>query len=185
MAFAQANVPGQRTGKNLWDIEACLGAQPDKLHHLGIRGNVTRSNLAEASEARDGCIHCEFAQAVIRMARRLYRYESLAVDRGFRLMGPQVIQQAPLWRSLKYEAVYFHEISDGFQAQRLTSRWFALHSALGGSTPAEAYPSLSLPTESRGQVSSLQDAAHQLMLVAVELAVDFALVASCGNETIP
>ncbi len=23
-----------------------------------------------------------------------------------------------LWRSLKYEAVYLHEISDGFQAQR-------------------------------------------------------------------
>ena len=50
-----------------------------------------------------------------------------------------------LWRSLKYEAVYLHEISDGFQAQRLISRWFAFydrdrpHSALGGATPAEAY----------------------------------------------
>ena len=50
-----------------------------------------------------------------------------------------------LWRSLKYEAVYLHELSDGFQAQRLISRWFAFydrgrpHSALAGSTPAEAY----------------------------------------------
>jgi putative transposase len=50
-----------------------------------------------------------------------------------------------LWRSLKYEAVYLQEISDGFQAQRLISDWFAFynrrrpHSALGGSTPAEAY----------------------------------------------
>ena len=50
-----------------------------------------------------------------------------------------------LWRSLKYEVVYLHEISDGFEAQRLISRWFAFydrerpHSALGGSTPAEAY----------------------------------------------
>ena len=26
-----------------------------------------------------------------------------------------------LWRSLKYEAVYLHELSDGFQAQRLIS----------------------------------------------------------------
>ena len=47
--------------------------------------------------------------------------------------------------SLKYEAVYLHEISDGFAAQRLISSWFAFydrarpHSALGGSTPAEAY----------------------------------------------
>ena len=50
-----------------------------------------------------------------------------------------------LWRSLKYEAVYLHELSDGFQAQRLISRWFAFydrgrpHSALAGSTPAKAY----------------------------------------------
>ena len=51
----------------------------------------------------------------------------------------------PLWRSLKYEAVYLHEISDGFQAQRVIARWVAFyntqrpHSALAGSTPAEAY----------------------------------------------
>ena len=45
-----------------------------------------------------------------------------------------------LWRSLKYEAVYLHERSDGFGAQRLIARWFDSydrrrpHSALGGST---------------------------------------------------
>ena len=50
-----------------------------------------------------------------------------------------------LWRSLKYEAVYLQEISDGFQAQNLFSSWFEFydqdrpHSALGGATPAEAY----------------------------------------------
>ncbi len=50
-----------------------------------------------------------------------------------------------LWRSLKYEAVYLHELSDGFQAQRVISRWVEFyntqrpHSALGGSTPQEAY----------------------------------------------
>ena len=42
-----------------------------------------------------------------------------------------------LWRSLKYKAVYLRELSDGFAAQRLISRWFAFydkgrpHSALG------------------------------------------------------
>ena len=35
-----------------------------------------------------------------------------------------------LWRSLKYEAVYLHDLEDGFEAQ---------HSALAGRTPAEAY----------------------------------------------
>ena len=50
-----------------------------------------------------------------------------------------------LWRSLKYEAVYLHELSDGFTAQRVISRWMEFyntqrpHSALGGSTPQEAY----------------------------------------------
>ena len=50
-----------------------------------------------------------------------------------------------LWRSLKYEAVYLHELSDGFQAQRVITRWMEFyntqrpHSALDGSTPAETY----------------------------------------------
>ena len=50
-----------------------------------------------------------------------------------------------LWRSLKYEAVYLHELQDGFEAQRVIDAWMAFynetrpHSALGGRTPAEAY----------------------------------------------
>jgi hypothetical protein len=75
MAFAQLTYR-----ESLRDIEACLGAQPAKLYHLGIRGNVTRSNLADANEGRDWRIHCEFAQALIRIARRLYADEPLAVE---------------------------------------------------------------------------------------------------------
>ena len=50
-----------------------------------------------------------------------------------------------LWRSLKYEAVYRHELTDGFAARRAIANWLhfydtqRLHSALAGSTPAEAY----------------------------------------------
>ena len=50
-----------------------------------------------------------------------------------------------LWRSLKYEAVYLHEMIDGFAAERVIGDWIAFynserpHSALGGATPAEAY----------------------------------------------
>ena len=47
---------------------------------MGIRGTISRSNLADANETRDWRIHCEFAQALIRIARRLYADESLAVD---------------------------------------------------------------------------------------------------------
>jgi len=75
MAFAQLTYR-----ESLRDITACLGAQPSKLYHLGIRGNVTRSNLADANESRDWRIHCEFAQALIRIARRLYATEPLAVE---------------------------------------------------------------------------------------------------------
>lgn len=50
-----------------------------------------------------------------------------------------------LWRSLKYEAVYLHEMTDGFAAERVIGEWIAFynterpHSALDGRTPAEAY----------------------------------------------
>ena len=50
-----------------------------------------------------------------------------------------------LWRSLKYEAVYLHELTDGFKAERVIAEWIDFynterpHSALAGRTPAEAY----------------------------------------------
>ena len=50
-----------------------------------------------------------------------------------------------LWRSLKYEAVYLHEITDGFAARRVIGEWIDFynterpHTALDARTPAEAY----------------------------------------------
>ena len=50
-----------------------------------------------------------------------------------------------LWRSLKYESVYLHELADGFEAERVIGAWIDFynterpHSALAGRTPAEAY----------------------------------------------
>ena len=50
-----------------------------------------------------------------------------------------------LWRSLKYEAVYLHELTDGFHAERVIGEWIGFyntqrpHSSLDGQTPAEAY----------------------------------------------
>ncbi|WP_419164382.1 IS3 family transposase [Candidatus Palauibacter sp.] len=49
------------------------------------------------------------------------------------------------WRSLKYEAVYLHELRDGLDAERIIGSWFDFynevrpHSSLGGRTPGEAY----------------------------------------------
>jgi hypothetical protein len=75
LAFAQLTYR-----ESLRDIEACLRAQDSKLYHLGIRGNVSRSTLADANEIRDWRIHFEFAQSLIGIARRLYASEPLVVD---------------------------------------------------------------------------------------------------------
>ena len=75
MAFAQLTYR-----ESLRDVEACLRAQPAKLYHLGLRGNVSRSALADANECRDWRIYCGFAQALIRIARPLYAQESIGVD---------------------------------------------------------------------------------------------------------
>jgi hypothetical protein len=75
MAFAQLTYR-----ESLRDIEACLRAQPAKLYHLGIRGTVSRSALADANESRDWRMYAEFSQALIRLARPLYAHEPLAID---------------------------------------------------------------------------------------------------------
>jgi len=75
MAFAQLTYR-----ESLRDIETCLRAQSAKLYHLGIRGSVARSTLADANEVRDWRIYAEFAQHLIRIARRLYVDEPFGVD---------------------------------------------------------------------------------------------------------
>jgi hypothetical protein len=75
MAFAQLTYR-----ESLRDVEACLRAQPSKLYHLGLRGHVSRNTLAHANELRDWRIYCEFAQALVRIARRLYAKDSLGID---------------------------------------------------------------------------------------------------------
>jgi len=75
MAFAQLTYR-----ESLRDVEACLRAQQSKLYHMGIRGWVSRSTLADANEKRDWRIYADFAQALIRIARPLYAEEDLGLD---------------------------------------------------------------------------------------------------------
>jgi IS4 transposase len=75
MAFAQLTYR-----ESLRDIESCLRSQSSKLYHMGFRGKVSRSALADANESRDWRIFAEFAQALIRIARQLYAKDSLSVD---------------------------------------------------------------------------------------------------------
>jgi len=75
MAFAQLTYR-----ESLRDIEACLRCLQGKLYHLGFRGKVARSTLADANESRDWRIFADFAHRLIATARRLYVRESMGVD---------------------------------------------------------------------------------------------------------
>jgi hypothetical protein len=75
MAFAQLTYR-----ESLRDIEVCLRSMQNKLYHMGIRGRVSRSTLAEANENRDWRIYADFAQVLIPMARELYAGDPFGVE---------------------------------------------------------------------------------------------------------
>jgi hypothetical protein len=75
MAFAQLTYR-----ESLRDIEACLRSISGKLYHMGFRGKVRRSTLADANEARDWRIYADFAQVLIAIARPLYASDPIGVD---------------------------------------------------------------------------------------------------------
>jgi len=74
MAFAQLTFR-----ESLRDIETCLRAHQAKLYHLGIRGNIAKSTLADANEQRDWRIYEAFAISLIQIARTLYAGDDFAV----------------------------------------------------------------------------------------------------------
>ena len=68
---------------------------------------------------------------------------TISMDGRGRCMDNIFIER--LWRSLKYEAVYLHELTDGFIAERVIAEWIRFysrerpHSALDGLSPEQAY----------------------------------------------
>jgi len=75
MAFGQLTYR-----ESLRDVETCLRSRQDQLYHLGIRGDVSHSTLADANRERDWRIYYDLAQALIRRARSLYHYEPIGMD---------------------------------------------------------------------------------------------------------
>lgn len=75
MAFAQLTFR-----ESLRDIEACLRSMQSKLYHMGIRGNISKSTLADANENRNWKIYADFAQILIHKARFLYQDEDLGLE---------------------------------------------------------------------------------------------------------
>jgi len=75
MAFAQLTYR-----ESLRDIESCLRALGSKRYHMGFRGKVSRSTLADANESHDWRIFAEFAQVLIGIARPLHAHDPIGVD---------------------------------------------------------------------------------------------------------
>lgn len=77
LCLAYAQLSGR---ESLRDIETCLNSHRDKLYHVGFRGAVSRSTLADANERRDWQIFHDFGRVLIGIAQRLYRNEPLAIE---------------------------------------------------------------------------------------------------------
>jgi Domain of unknown function (DUF4372)/Transposase DDE domain len=75
MSFAQLTYR-----ESLRDIEVCLRSMSGKLYHMGLRGRVARSTLADANETHDWRIFADFAQVLIGIARPLYAGDPIGVD---------------------------------------------------------------------------------------------------------
>jgi len=74
LCLAYAQLSGR---ESLRDIETCLNSHRDKLYHVGFRGSVSRTTLADANERRDYRIFQDFGHVLIGIAQGLYRDEPL------------------------------------------------------------------------------------------------------------
>ncbi|MFN0315396.1 MAG: IS4 family transposase [Burkholderiales bacterium] len=70
--------------EGLRDLVACLNSHRSKLYHLGIRGKISRSTLADANERRDWQLFEALGRRLIATAVELYRDE----DTGLGLKEP-------------------------------------------------------------------------------------------------
>jgi hypothetical protein len=77
LCLAYAQLSGR---DSLRDIETCLNSHKEKLYHIGFRGDVSRTTLADANERRDWHIFEDFGQVLISVAQKLYRDEPLAIE---------------------------------------------------------------------------------------------------------
>ena len=77
LCLAYAQMSGR---ESLRDIETCLNSHQEKLYHVGFRGAVSRTTLADANERRDWRIFQDFGHVLIRMAQQLYQSDVLAIE---------------------------------------------------------------------------------------------------------
>lgn len=77
LCLAYAQMAGR---ESLRDIETCLNSHQEKLYHIGFRGAVSRTTLADANERRDWRIFQDFGHVLICTAQQLYQSDVLAIE---------------------------------------------------------------------------------------------------------
>ena len=115
---------------NTMDVGFCLEALNDALKH---QGQPEIFNTDQGSQFTSTAFTGTLKEAGV----------AISMDGRGRYLDNIFIER--LWRSLKYEAVYLHELTDGFVAERVIADWIGFynterpHSSLGGQTPAEIH----------------------------------------------
>ena len=115
---------------NTMDVGFCLEALNDALKH---QGQPEIFNTDQGSQFTSTAFTGTLKEAGV----------AISMDGRGRYLDNIFIER--LWRSLKYEAVYLHELTDGFVAERVIGEWLDFynterpHSSLDGKTPAEFY----------------------------------------------
>ena len=115
---------------NTMDAEFCVEALEAALSHYG-KPEIFNTDQGSQFTSLDFTAVLKDAKVEISMDGRGRYMDNIFIER--------------LWRSLKYEAIYLHELTDGFMAERVIDDWIGFynterpHSALAGRTPLEAY----------------------------------------------
>lgn len=65
---------------SLRDIEICLRGMKDKLYRVGLRGQISRSTLADANEKRSSRIYRDFCHMLMQKAQKLFKDERFIAD---------------------------------------------------------------------------------------------------------
>ncbi len=131
---------------NTMDVQFCLDALEEALDR---HGPPETFNTDQGSQFTSWAWTQRLREAGIR----------ISMDGRGRFLDNIFIER--LWRSLKYEAVYLHELTDGFKAERVIGEWIDFynnrrpHTAHGGATPAGVYRD-SLPVSGPGLRPALQ-----------------------------
>jgi putative transposase len=86
---------------------------------------------------------------------------TISMDGRGRCMDNIFIER--LWRSLKYEAVYLHELTDGFKAERVIGDWISFYNAYGARQPVDMMDKAdALPTSPQAQQQQ-QDVINRIL----------------------